>query len=292
MAIYRDTGAVAHGTYLIDSVIWGIKKQHAVYIVKSSKKTALIDTGVRRTTKTILNSFQKLHINNLDLLLITHSHADHCAAIHLFAREFPDLEIGIPSLAYDLQTIYNRKSEKLGLSNPIRLLKEGDLIELDSKCILEVIHTPGHISDHISFLDRQKKLLFVGDACGAHHLGKDFTRPTAYAPDFNHEDYINTLQRFQEINPVGLAIASYGFATNQDAKNCIDASIRAYHEWKKVVIEAIRETPNEEYVARVLLKKFGRSPGEISENRPDKWVQRILRGLARGFISSLGLMKD
>ena len=45
MTIFRDTGLVANGIYLIDSLIWGIEKQHAVYVIKSSEKTALIDTA-------------------------------------------------------------------------------------------------------------------------------------------------------------------------------------------------------------------------------------------------------
>jgi len=288
MTIYRDTGSVADGVFLIDSLIWGIEKQHAVYIVKSSDRTALIDTGIRRTTKTILNNLKNLQLETLDYLLITHSHLDHCEAIHQFAKQFPNIEIGIPHLAHDLIETYNRKSTRLGLTNPVLLLKEGTVIKLDSESHLNVIETPGHISDHISFLDPRHQILFVGDACGAHHLGENFSRPTAYAPDFRHENYIRTLLRFQEINPVGLAIASYGFATNQDAKNCIEASIRDFNEWKKVIVDAVRENPDENYVAEVLLKNFGRSPGEISENRPERWIKGILRGLARGFMNSLG----
>lgn len=53
----------------------------------------------------------------------------------------------------------------------------------------------------------------------------------------------------------------------------------------------MRKNPDEEYIAEVLLHKFGRSPGELQENRPDQWVKSILLGIARGFIHSLSLTK-
>jgi hypothetical protein len=183
------------------------------------------------------------------------------------------------------------KTDKLGLSNPVRLLKEGDQIELDSDHQLEVLETPGHIDDHISLLLKSQQILFVGDACGAHHLGEGFSRPSAYAPYFNHVDYFQSLLRFEELKPNGLGIASYGFATNDDAENCIKATINDYQNWMQTVIKSVEENPDEDYVAGVLLETFGRSPGEIQEKRSDQWVKNILKGIARGFIYSLGLMK-
>ncbi|NVM28973.1 MAG: MBL fold metallo-hydrolase [Candidatus Helarchaeota archaeon] len=291
MAIFRDTGTVADGIYLVDTFIWGIAKQHAVYIIQSSDQTALIDTGVRKTMKIILKELENLKIDTLDYILMTHSHIDHCGAVRQFAKMFSKAEICFPHLATELVETYQKKAEKFGFSNPVKLLREGDLIKLDADFILEVLETPGHVSDHISFLDQSHQILFVGDACGAHHLGANFSRPTAYAPDFQHEEYIQTLMRFQKMNPTGLAIASYGFASDQDGIRCIEKAINDYHAWRSVVIEAVRENPDTGYIARVLLKKFGRSPGEIIESRPERWVIGILSGIARGFINSLELVE-
>ncbi|MFX1295922.1 MAG: MBL fold metallo-hydrolase [Promethearchaeota archaeon] len=290
MVVFRDTGQVVDGVYLIDIGIWGIEKQMAIYIIKSSDLTALIDTGTKKESKTVLRELQSLGIT-LDYIIVTHSHIDHCGAIYQIAKNFPNATICIPNLAQDLKKEYAKKSKRLGFSNPLKLLKEESVIKLDSNFILKVLETPGHIADHLSILDLKHQILFVGDACGSHHLGKNFSRPTAYAPYFNHEAYINSLLRFQEINPKGLGIASYGFATHENAKNCIQSAINDYHNWKQSVIEIIRENPEENYVACALLQKFGRSPGEIKENRSEQWIKTILIGIARGFINSLGLKK-
>jgi glyoxylase-like metal-dependent hydrolase (beta-lactamase superfamily II) len=292
MAIFRDTGPVAEGIYLIDSGIWGIAKQNAVYVIQSSDLTALIDTSTKRETKTILNALEQFGIETLDYILVTHSHIDHCGAVYSFAEQFPKATICLPASALYLRQEYAKKCEKLGLINPLELLKEGILIKLDPTYVLEVFETPGHISDHLSFLERKNHILFVGDACGSHHLGENFSRPTAYAPYFDHSAYIQSLLRFQTINPAGLAIASYGFATNATALNCIQTAIRDYHAWKQTVTDALQKTHDESHVAAILLKKFGRSPGEIQEQRSDQWIKTILTGIARGFINSLGLMKN
>ncbi len=291
MPTFRDTGQVADGIYLIDIRIWGIEKQMAVYVIVGPDKTALIDTGTKREFKTILAELQRLGINKLDYIIATHSHIDHAGAIYDFAKYFPHATIGLPALAQELKAEYAKKSEKMGLSNPSCFLKEGSLIKLDSNYVLDVLETPGHIADHLTILNKKLGILFVGDACGSHHLGAGFSRPTAYAPYFDHHTYIQSLLRFQKLNPKGLAIASYGFASSADAQNGITTAITDYHTWIQTVTDAMRKNPDEEYIAEVLLHKFGRSPGELQENRPDQWVKSILLGIARGFIHSLSLTK-
>jgi hydroxyacylglutathione hydrolase len=291
MPIFRETGRVAEGVYLMDVGIWGIAKQMALYVIKSADKVVLIDTGTKKEVETVIIELDKLEVPSVDYILVTHSHMDHCGGLIDLAVKFPRAEIGIPYAAQDLRKEWNKKVEKLGLSNPMQLLKEGTLIKLDASYRLEVLETPGHIDDHISFLLRPQRILFVGDACGAHHLGQNFSRPSAYAPYFHHEKYINSLLRFQKINPHGLGIASYGFASDSHALDCIKTAIIDYQNWMHVVIKSVKENFDEDYVSGELLKKFGRSPGEILENRTDQWVKTILRGIARGFINSLGLMK-
>jgi len=291
MTIFRDTGPVAEGVYLIDTGIWGIAKQMAVYIVKSADKVVLIDTGTKKEVETVVKELGSLGITSIDYIWVTHSHIDHAGGLFDLIKKFPQAEIGIPLLADTLRRDWDLKTEKLGLLNPVQVLKEGNWIELDSDNRLEVLETPGHIDDHLSFLLNPQQILFVGDACGAHHLGEQFSRPSAYAPYFNHEKYIQSLLRFEEIAPNGIGLASYGFASGVDAENCIRTAVNDYQNWMQTVIESMEENPDEGYVATVLLETFGRSPGEILENRSDQWVKNILKGIARGFINSLGLKK-
>ncbi|MHA1321765.1 MAG: MBL fold metallo-hydrolase [Candidatus Helarchaeota archaeon] len=293
MPLFRDPGSIADGIYLIDTHIWGIARQHAVYLLYSLGKAALIDTGIRKTMSYILDVLNRLQIKQLDYILITHSHPDHSGAVLHFAKKFPMAKIGFPERASEIINTFYHKAVKYALPNPIIKLKENDSIVLNSEFVLKVLETPGHSPDHISYYEPHQKILFVGDACGAHHLGMNFSRPTAYAPDFQHKSYINTLRRFQDLCPNGLAIASYGFATGSDALACIATAIQDYQNWTQVIRNAWQKTPSEEYVAEILLNTFGRSPGEIRENRPNQWVRGIMRGIARGFLHSwIDALKD
>jgi len=292
MPIFRETGLVAEGVYLIDTGIWGIAKQMAVYLIKSAEAIALIDTGTKKEVETVVKELKNLGIIAPDYILMTHSHIDHSGGVFDLAKRFPQAEIGFPHLAGTVRKEWSQKVNKWGLSNSVQVLKEGSQIELDSNFKLEVLETPGHIDDHISFLLKRQQILFVGDACGAHHLGEDFSRPSAYAPYFHHEKYLQSLLRFQKLAPEGLGLASYGFATGSDAKNCIETTITDYYNWMQTVMNSVKENPDEDYVAAVLLETFGRSPGEIQENRSDQWIKNILKGIARGFIYSLRLKNE
>lgn len=291
MPIFRDTGQVTDGIYLIDTFIWEIAKQHAIYVIQYQDHNVIIDTGIKNTLKTVLSALERWKITSADYILVTHSHIDHCGALRQFAKIFPEATIGIPALAQDLLEHFQHKAEKFALSNPILELKKNTLIKLNDHSALEVIETPGHLSDHLSFYEKERQILFVGDACGAHHLGAGFSRPTAYAPDFQHDAYIDSLLKFRKIKPWGVAIASYGFATDQDAIHCIETAISDFYNWKQAVLSVYQETHDEDIIASLLLEKFGRSPGEINENRSARWVHGIMRGIARGFINSLGLNK-
>ena len=292
MPIFRDTGRVAEGVYLLDVGIWGIAKQMAVYVIKNTGKVVLIDTGTKKEVETVIKEVENLGITALDYIMVTHSHIDHCGGLIDLAARFPQAEIGIPLEARDLRKDWDKRVKKSGLSNSVNLLKEGTQLRLDASHQLEVLETPGHIDDHLSFLLRPQQILFVGDACGAHHLGQKFSRPSAYAPYFNHEKYISSLLRLQKLNPAGLGIASYGFASGPEAADCIRTAIMDYQNWMQVVVNSVKENPDEDYVSGELLKRFGRSPGEILEKRTDQWVKTILRGIARGFINSLGVRQE
>ena len=74
--------------------------------------------------------------DRLRYVLVTHHHADHAP----LARELAD-RAGVPLLAFGYE----------GLVAPDRLLRDGDVVELDDLQI-RAVHTPGHASDHLCYL--------------------------------------------------------------------------------------------------------------------------------------------
>lgn len=127
---------------------------------------------------------------NLDLLLVTHGHYDHMGALPYLKRKIPNLELRAHQLTARLlnkknivkvmnslsQQTWNYFEELKGRDSvaddveicPVPFgipLREGDVIEIgDYSC--EVLETPGHTRDHLSFFLPEPGVLFPGEALG------------------------------------------------------------------------------------------------------------------------------
>nr|WP_307251015.1 MBL fold metallo-hydrolase [Kineosporia succinea] len=108
--------------------------------------------------------------------LLTHGHADHSEA----GRHFADLT-GAPVRALDPAHRHGGEG-----------LTDGDVIEVDG-LRLEVVGTPGHTADSLSFLLPGSRALLTGDTV----LGRG-TTVVAY-PDGRLDAYLNSLERLGEL---------------------------------------------------------------------------------------------
>ncbi|MEJ2481597.1 MAG: MBL fold metallo-hydrolase, partial [Gemmatimonadota bacterium] len=123
-------------------------------------------------------------------VLLTHAHSDHSAAAPGLARE-----LGVPILA-SASTL-----ARLGL--PGRVLAEGDVIPVDApsraeRVGLQVVETPGHSADHLSFLLLPDRWLFTGDLV----LGTGSS--AVLHPDGRVGDYLSSLRKLEALRPLKL----------------------------------------------------------------------------------------
>lgn len=96
----------------------------------------------------VFDSFIKQNDLNLAVILITHKHGDHIAGVKKLLEIYPNTKI----YAYTDNELFK----------PDVYVKEGDNIDLGFTSF-SVIYTPGHISDHVSFLFDKERALFCGD---------------------------------------------------------------------------------------------------------------------------------
>jgi glyoxylase-like metal-dependent hydrolase (beta-lactamase superfamily II) len=84
-------------------------------------------------------------------VLVTHHHQDHSAGVARLVRETGAavVALGVP------------KGKEVNYT-PDRRPADGDVIE-GTEWGLEVVHTPGHASDHLSFFLEEERVLFTGD---------------------------------------------------------------------------------------------------------------------------------
>ena len=108
---------------------------------------------------------------SVGVVLVTHAHLDHSAGARAFAGR-----VGAPVLAHG-DPVGARPTRMADLArrgglgggegidarfSPDRLLRDGDRIE-GRGWTLDVLHTPGHIADHLCFAWREGGALFTGD---------------------------------------------------------------------------------------------------------------------------------
>ncbi|MDQ1266409.1 MAG: hydroxyacylglutathione hydrolase [Bacteroidota bacterium] len=145
------------------------------YVVfdENSSKGVIIDTPPESVD--IFTSLAKEKRLTIDAVLLTHSHWDHTAdAAELNRRTkapifihkadeyrlIAPMEHTVMTLPFEIEAAF-----------PNNYLKDGALINC-GKLTLEVIHTPGHTEGGVCFVERNNKVVFVGDTLFFESIGR------------------------------------------------------------------------------------------------------------------------
>jgi glyoxylase-like metal-dependent hydrolase (beta-lactamase superfamily II) len=108
-------------------------------------------------------------------LLLTHAHVDH-----IFGCRFFEAQFGQRFQAHEAATPFIERAEEQAAafgveveppSVPTTFLAEGDTVSFGG-VTLEVLHTPGHSPDSISFVDRASRQALTGDVLFQNSIGR------------------------------------------------------------------------------------------------------------------------
>ena len=148
------------------------------YLIGINDVTVL-DPGpaIEKHIHNIINSSKKLK-----QIVVTHTHPDHSPGVKLLQNE-----LDIP--AYGMINDATKDQDKS--FNPARILFDGDILE-EEGYTLEVIHTPGHASNHLCYLLKEEKMIFSGD-----HIMQGSTVVIAQ-PDGHMKSYIDSLLKLKD----------------------------------------------------------------------------------------------
>ena len=215
------------------------------------------------------------------LLFLTHVHFDHCGAAGFLKQTWPQLKVAASGSAADiivrpnaLETITRLNAaatdwvEKAapGLSANVPflpftvdlILADGDCIELPGGLSVQVLETPGHTWDSLSFYIPEKKLLVTGEALGC--MSPSGFLSTEFLVDFDL--YIQSIERLAGLKVDILCQSHHQVFTGEDAGAVLKLSIPAALKFKQRVEQLLHEENGqvEKVVARIKSEEYDTQP--------------------------------
>lgn len=152
-----------------------------------SKEIAILDPGP--LIEAHLDEIEAVAGAAIKWIIVTHTHPDHSpGAAQLAART------GAPLLGMPAPDGFHQDKTFI----PDQLLADGEEIVIDG-VPLEVIHTPGHASNHLCFRHAELDWIFTGD----HVI--DGSTVVINPPDGNMKHYIESLARLRDMQCAALA---------------------------------------------------------------------------------------
>ncbi len=233
------------------------------YVIETAHYVLLIDTAVASARESIENTLIASHIMEKQLMILnTHGHWDHTSLNRYFAEKYGALTLAHKnaenwcSKEEQFEKIYSRFLRLHPDQCDIRSLYDREYEEHPPACIglvggesirdgdffLQVIATPGHSEDSISFFEPERKLLFAGDAV----QGNGFDGNAPFYCDA--DSYLGSLSRMAQLCPEaiycghgiaeGRAASEAFLRQSEDAFRCIDRAARQYRSME----EAVKDT--------------------------------------------------
>ena len=181
--------------------IWqivGTQRSAHAYLVRGSRRTVLIDSGLPHTYEYLVEALADMGLApaDLDLVLLTHEHIDHAGGAVRLADVCPIAAHRLAAnklVLLDEFTMMSRAfAQEIEAFEIDVLLDEGCRINTGG-ITLHVLHTPGHCSGSICVFEPARRILFSADTLMANGiLG-------GVLGSGNASDYIESLERLANL---------------------------------------------------------------------------------------------
>jgi len=253
----------------------GLKVPRFVYAyLIQGEKMCLIDSGVASSKEVIFDYLRKTgrQPDEISLLILTHSHPDHIGS----AKAIKEAS-GCAIAAHAAEKAWIEDADLQSRERPVpgfhslvegsvkvdRVLKEGDILDLDDGLGLAVIHTPGHSEGSISLWLSEEGVLFSGDAIPLPGEMPIYDDPLAS---------VESIKRLKAIVGIKVLLAAWDQPREgEQAYRIMDESLRYLQRIHEAVIKISSEQPTLDSMemTKMVLKVLG-----LSETMANPMVAR------------------
>jgi glyoxylase-like metal-dependent hydrolase (beta-lactamase superfamily II) len=250
--IFETTGEVVPGFHIIGAA------EVPSYLLDGDRPV-LFDAGFSVFGPHYERAIRKiLGTRSPKILFLTHVHFDHCGAAAYLQKAFPGLIIAASQRAAEIVRRPNarklmadlndsaadtarRWKPELPLSEPFqpfevdRVLEDGERLELGPGLSLQVIATPGHTWDFLSYYIPERKILIASEAVGC----ADTTGyvVTEFLVDF--EVYLKSLTRLAALDVDTLCQGHRLVYTGSEVAVFFKRSLRTASQFKDRVVDLL-----------------------------------------------------
>lgn len=219
---------LAAGVSFLDLQFQGRPRIIATAVLHGPGGVALLDPGPSTTVPTLRRELRAAGIAMTDVttILLTHIHLDHAGATGTLVRENPRLRVyvherGAPhlvdpsKLVASASRLYGDQMDTLWgevgavPASALLALKGRERIEGGGRAF-EVAYTPGHASHHVSYLNADTGVAFVGDMAGIKLHANGYVLPPTPPPDIDLEAWHRSFDTIEAWRPETLFLTHFG----------------------------------------------------------------------------------
>jgi len=166
---------------VLDDLYWivareGLLPDSNIFLVKDNNRFVLFDAGIQHFFQDTVDAITNLglKLEQMDRLILTHTHLDHSGSTPQFLSSVKELEVWVSEeegslleQGDDTIVLGSMLGQRLPPIPVAKKLHDGDVIKVGTYSF-QVLLTPGHSAGSLCFFEPQQQLLISGDVVFRH----------------------------------------------------------------------------------------------------------------------------